>query len=73
MSTPLKQTDDVVGEGTTLTTGLVLDITFDDEGWQDCAEAGCEGDITSAMGDDGLHATGFTLVETEHLIWYLYR
>ena len=28
-------TGDVVGEGTTLTTGLVLDITFDDEGWQD--------------------------------------
>ena len=58
-------TGDVVGEGTTLATGLVLDITFDDEGWQDDAEAGCnEGDITAAMGDDGLHATGFTLVET---------
>ena len=34
-------TGDVVGEGTTLTTGLVLDITFDDEGWQDFSEAGC--------------------------------
>jgi len=55
-------TGDVVGEGTTLTTGLVLDITFDDEGWQDFSEAGCS---AAAEGDDGLHATGFTLVETE--------
>ena len=53
--------DDVVGTGTTLATGLVLDITFDDEGWQDTTEASCS---TAVTGDDGLHATGFTLVET---------
>ena len=53
---------DIVGTGTTLATGLVLDITFDDETWQDDEGAGCTaGSIT---GDDGLHATGFTLVET---------
>ena len=55
-------TGDVVGEGTTLATGLVLDITFDDEGWVDFTEGGCG---AAATGDDGLHATGFTLVETD--------
>jgi hypothetical protein len=53
---------DIVGTGTTLATGLVLDITFDDETWQDDVGAGCA-DL-SITGDDGLHATGFTLVET---------
>jgi hypothetical protein len=53
---------DVVGEGTTLATGLVLDITFDDETWQDDEGAGCAAD--SITGNDGLHDTGFTLVET---------
>ena len=53
---------DVVGTGATLATGLVLDITFDDETWQDDEGAGCS--AGSISGDDGLHATGFTLVET---------
>jgi hypothetical protein len=34
-------TGDVVGTGSTLATGLVLDITFDDEGWLDATEASC--------------------------------
>ena len=55
-------TGDVVGEGTTVATGLVLDITFDDEGWVDYTEGSCS---AAATGDDGLHATGFTLVETD--------
>jgi hypothetical protein len=53
---------DIVGSGTTLANGLVLDITFDDETWQDDEGAGCT--AGSIVGDDGLHATGFTLVET---------
>jgi len=58
-------TDDIVGTGTALSSGLVLDITFDDTQWQDDAGAGCtEGDIGPGDGDDGLFATGFTLVET---------
>ena len=54
-------TGDVVGEGTTVATGLVLDITFDDEGWVDHTEGSCG---SAPTGDNGLHATGFTLVET---------
>ena len=54
-------TGDVVGEGTTLATGLVLDVTYDDEGWVDASEGSSSGSVT---GDNGLHATGFTLVET---------
>ena len=55
-------TGDVVGTGTTLATGLVLDITFDDEGWVDKTEGSCS---TAVTGDDGFHATGFTLVESD--------
>jgi hypothetical protein len=58
-------TDDRVGaaSATTLATGLVLDITYDDVAWintnddSDCTNNG-------VTGDDGLEATGFTLVET---------
>ncbi len=57
--------NDRVGDtgATTLETGLVLDITFDDVAWintnddADCTNNG-------VTGDDGLEATGFTLVET---------
>jgi hypothetical protein len=53
-------TDSKVGDGTA--SGLVLDITFDDQVWTSKAlEGTCSGTIS---GDDGLIATGFTLVET---------
>ena len=59
---------DVVGNGNTLATGLVLDITFDDLTWVATTNTGCvvaSGLAESALvGDDGLFATGFTLVET---------
>jgi hypothetical protein len=51
--------DDRVGDNTDA--GLVLDITFDDLTWVDATEGSCTGSVT---GDDGLNATGFTLVET---------
>src|SRR3989344_4009228 len=50
--------------------GRLLDITFDDERWLDqdktaggIADGTCTGTLT-AQSDDGLGATGFTLVET---------
>jgi hypothetical protein len=54
-------TGDVVGTGTTLATGLVLDVTFDDETWVDKTEGSCS---TTPTGSNGLHDSGFTLVET---------
>ncbi len=54
------RSNDKVGDNTTA--GLVLDITFDDVNWNSYANGSCSsGTIT---GDDGLKATGFTLVET---------
>ena len=54
-------TDDKVGDGTTA--GLVLDITYDDQTWINHAlDADC---TTAGSPDNGLHLTGFTLVETE--------
>ena len=51
--------------GTTLATGLVLDITFDDVNWDDTGDdASCDA-LGSSDGSDGLEATGFTLVETD--------
>jgi len=49
---------------TDLASGLVLDITFDDVTWINTND---DGDCTNdgATGDDGLEATGFTLVETD--------
>jgi len=45
-----------------LSEGLVLDITFDDLVWVNSGDdADCSAGVT---GDDGLEATGFTLVET---------
>jgi len=54
---------DVVGEGSDVHTGLVLDITFDDVNWNSYSNGGCSSG-TTIVGDDGLQATGFTLVET---------
>ena len=59
-------TNDRVGpaDATDLQSGLVLDITFDDVAWintnddSDCTNDG-------VTGEDGLEATGFTLVETD--------
>jgi len=57
--------NDLVGTmspaATSLATGLVLDITFDDLTWVDKSAGVCTGTIT---GDDGLQATGFTLLES---------
>jgi len=56
---------DVVGAGNTLATGLVLDITFDDLTWVSTDNTDCVATGESALvGDNGLYATGFTLVET---------
>jgi hypothetical protein len=54
---------DLVGSSaaTNLATGLVLDITFDDLTWVQKTAGVCTGTIT---GDDGLQATGFTLLES---------
>jgi len=52
-------TDSKVGNGSP--SGLILDITFDDEVWQTTSQGGCSGSVT---GEDGLYASGFTLVET---------
>jgi hypothetical protein len=58
--------NDLVGAAaaTDLASGLVLDITFDDVTWVNTND---DGDCTNdgATGDDGLEATGFTLVETD--------
>jgi len=54
---------DVVGEGSDVHTGLVLDITFDDVNWSSYANGGCSSG--TVVGSDGLQATGFTLVETD--------
>ena len=51
-------TDDLVGDGSG---DHVLDVTFDDQTWVSKSNGSCSGTIT---GDDGLAATGFTLVET---------
>ncbi|MDC0069940.1 hypothetical protein OAJ36_01315 [Nitrosopumilus sp.] len=57
--------NDRVGDAdaTTLATGLVLDITFDDVAWISSLDnaAVC---TTAGSPDNGLEATGFTLVET---------
>jgi hypothetical protein len=54
------QADDKVGDNTA--SGLVLDVTFDDTNWtRSSEESEC---ATTPTGDDGLAATGFTLVET---------
>jgi hypothetical protein len=52
-------TDDLVGDGSG---DHVLDITFDDLTWASKSVNNCSGTIT---GDDGLAATGFTLVESD--------
>jgi hypothetical protein len=56
---------DLVGSSaaTNLATGLVLDITFDDLTWVAKADASCTATGT-VTGDDGLEATGFTLLES---------
>jgi hypothetical protein len=46
---------------TSLATGLVLDITFDDLAWVATSDASCTA-TGSVTGDDGLEATGFTLL-----------
>ena len=58
---------DLVGASaaTNLATGLVLDITFDDLTWVSQTDTSCDGEVGSVVGDDGLEATGFTLVETD--------
>jgi hypothetical protein len=57
---------DVVGSGNTLANGLVLDITFDDLGWVSTENTGCVATGEAQLiGDNGLYATGFTLVETD--------
>jgi hypothetical protein len=53
------QADDLVGDNSG---DHVLDVTFDDLTWVDSTAGSCSGTIT---GDDGLQATGFTLVETD--------
>jgi len=53
-------TDDKVGDATSA--GLVLDITFDDVNWNRASYD--TADCTAVTGDDGLAATGFTLLET---------
>jgi hypothetical protein len=55
------KSDDKVGDATAA--GLVLDITFDDVNWNRASfdTADCTDTI---VGDDGLTATGFTLVES---------
>jgi len=59
--------NDLVGTmspaATSLATGLVLDITFDDLTWVAKADASCTATGT-VTGDDGLEATGFTLLES---------
>jgi hypothetical protein len=57
----ITKSDDKVGDATTA--GLVLDITFDDVNW---VRSSSDGDCITAKisGDDGLAASGFTLVET---------
>jgi hypothetical protein len=59
--------DDRVGaaSATTLATGLVLDITFDDMVWVSQTDSTCANEVGTVTGDDGLKATGFTLVETD--------
>jgi hypothetical protein len=52
-----------LADATDLAGGLVLDITFDDLAWVALADAECAS-TTAVTGDDGLEATGFTLVET---------
>jgi len=52
-------TDDLVGDGSG---DHILDVTFDDLTWASKSVNNCSGTIT---GDDGLAATGFTLVETD--------
>jgi hypothetical protein len=49
---------------TNLANGLVLDITFDDLAWISQDDAACTNEVGTVTGDDGLEATGFTLVET---------
>jgi hypothetical protein len=56
----ITKADDKVGNNSTA--GLILDITFDDVNWTRASEiTKCS---TTVTGDDGLAATGFTLVET---------
>jgi hypothetical protein len=59
--------NDLVGAAaaTSLATGLVLDITFDDMTWISQTDAACTNEVGTVTGDDGLEATGFTLVETD--------
>ena len=58
---------DLVGASaaTNLATGLVLDITFDDLTWVSQTDTACANEVGTVTGDDGLEATGFTLVETD--------
>jgi hypothetical protein len=61
--------NDLVGDSdaTSLATGLVLDITYDDLTWVNTGDATCTApaaDELALKGDNGLEATGFTLVET---------
>jgi hypothetical protein len=59
-------TRDMVGASTAtdLQSGLVLNITYDDLLWVSTNDSTCSA-TGSVTGDDGLEATGFTLVETD--------
>ena len=52
--------DDLVGDGSG---DHILDVTFDDKTWTSYSNGACTSGTIS--GDDGLAATGFTLVETD--------
>jgi hypothetical protein len=58
----ITSTDDKVGDATSA--GLVLDITFDDQYWVNTDDAACTETSGTITGDNGLEATGFTLVES---------
>jgi hypothetical protein len=53
---------DHVGENASDSSSYVLDVTFNDVLWQDGAGTGVDYMVTP---DDGLNASGFTLVETD--------
>jgi len=59
-------THDRVGDSDAvdLASGLILDVTFDDEVWIDRTAAGCSASYSNSAENDGFQATGFTLVET---------
>ena len=67
----LHQADDTVGENAG-STSYVLDITFNDAQWQSGTEQQAAV-IQQESPDDGLEASGFTLVETGHCFRYIHR